>query len=153
MFELEAADRYPPNVTKQDINTALSRSISDLRGLDFQIKVKEGAIVMLTANVDIADKLINDRMVTVLKIYVNKVTQKPSVIYIKFGDKKVRSTFIQARGTINDAVPIEPVLSKVGVHHFKPSSPEIQRIQQWKSLCCTEQSNFSSRTPCSWPNK
>ena len=68
-------------------------------------------------------------MGTVLNIHVNKVTQKPSVIYIKFDDKKAGSTFIQARGTINGAVPIEPVLSKIRVHPFKPSSPEIQRIQ------------------------
>ena len=68
-------------------------------------------------------------MGTVLNIHVNKVTQKPSVIYIKFDDKKAGSTFIQARGTVNGAVPIEPVLSKIRVHPFKPCSPEIQRIQ------------------------
>lgn len=68
-------------------------------------------------------------MGTVLNIHVNKVTQKPSVIYIKFDDKKAGSTLIQARGTVNGAVPIEPVLSKIRVHPFKPSSPEIQRIQ------------------------
>ena len=129
LFELTADDQYPPNVTKQDIKTVLSRSRSDLGGLDFQIKVKEGARVMLTTNVDIADRLINGQMGTVLKIHVNKVTQKPSVIYIKFDDKKAGSTFIQARGTVNGAVPIEPVLSKIRVHPFKPSSPEIQRIQ------------------------
>lgn len=63
-MHFKAADQYPPNVTKQDINTALSRSISDLGGFDFQIKVKEGAIVMLTTSVDIGGKLINDQMVT-----------------------------------------------------------------------------------------
>lgn len=118
LFELTADDQYPPNVAKQDSNTVLSRSRSDLGGLDFQIKVKEGARVMLTTNVDIADRLINGQMGTVLKIHVNKVTQKPSVIYIKFDDKKAGTTFIQARGTINGAVPIESVLSKIRVHPF-----------------------------------
>lgn len=59
LFELTADDQYPPNVTKQDVNTVLSRSRFDLGGLDVQIKLKEGARVKLTTNVDIADRLIN----------------------------------------------------------------------------------------------
>lgn len=124
LFEITVTDRYPPNITKQDINTVLSRSRSNLRGPDFQIKVKEGAIVMLTTNVDIADRVINGHLRTVSKIHVNKVTKN-----IKFDDKKAGSTFIQARGNINGAVPTELVLSKIKVHPFKPTSPEIQRIQ------------------------
>lgn len=68
LFELTADDQYLPNVTKRDINTVLSRSRSDLGGLDFQIKVKEGAKVMLTTNVDIPDRLINGQMGNVLMI-------------------------------------------------------------------------------------
>ena len=81
LFELKVADQYPPNVTKQDINTVLSRSISDLGGLDFQIKVKEGAIVMLTTNVDIGGKLINDQMVTIKNLCQQSFTKTICDLY------------------------------------------------------------------------
>ena len=34
----------------------LSKARSDTGGLDFEIKIKEGARVMLTTNIDIADR-------------------------------------------------------------------------------------------------
>ena len=111
----------------------LSKARSDTGGLDFEIKIKEGARVMLTTNIDIADKLINGQMGTAMKIYVNKLIQKPSIIYIKFDDERAGKTLIQTSGDSfaqeNKVVPVEPVLSKIKVHPDKPSSPELQRIQ------------------------
>ena len=42
-------------------------------------------MVRLTTNIDIADRLINGQMGmgTALKIHVNKIAQKPTVIYVK----------------------------------------------------------------------
>ena len=39
---------------------------------------------MLTTNIDIADRLINGQMGTVIKIGLNEKTQKPNIVYIKF---------------------------------------------------------------------
>ena len=133
LFILKANDQYPSQVTQKDINTVLSKARSDTGGLDFEIKIKEGARVMLTTNIDIADRLINGQMGTAMKINVNKLTQKPSVIYIKFDDERAGNALIQTSGDSfaqqNKVVPIEPVLSKIKVHPGKPSSPELQRIQ------------------------
>ena len=43
------------------------------------------ARLMLTANIaDISDRLINGQIGTVVKIYVNPNTQRPSIIFMKF---------------------------------------------------------------------
>lgn len=75
LFVLKATDQYPSNITQQDINTVLSRGRSDTGGLDFEINIKEGARVMLITNTDIADRLINGQMGTVVKIHVNKIAK------------------------------------------------------------------------------
>ena len=133
MFILKANDQYPSQVTQKDINAVLSTARSDIGGLDFEIKIKEGARVMLTTNIDIADRLINGQMGPAMKINVNKLIQKPSVIYIKFDDERAGNALIQTSGDSfaqqNKVVPIEPVLSKIKVHRGKPSSLELQRIQ------------------------
>ena len=133
LFVLRATDQYPSNITKQDIDRVLSRGRSETGGLDFEVKIKEGARVMLTTNIDIADRLINGQMGTVMKIHVNKVAQKRTVLYIKFDDHRAGTSLIEASSSTyareNGAVPIEPVLSKIKVQPGKPSSPEVQRIQ------------------------
>ena len=43
---------------------------------------------MLTTNLDIADRLINRQMGTVVKIYFDRVTQKPTVVYVKLDDNR-----------------------------------------------------------------
>ncbi|KXJ21270.1 ATP-dependent DNA helicase PIF1 [Exaiptasia diaphana] len=88
VFNLRAADQYPPNVSKTDIDIVLSKGRSDTGGLDYVIHVKEGARVMLTSNIDIADRLINGQIGSIIKIHVNQNTHKPSVIYIKFDDEQ-----------------------------------------------------------------
>ncbi|KXJ10338.1 ATP-dependent DNA helicase PIF1 [Exaiptasia diaphana] len=63
LFNLRAADQYPSNVSKTDIERVLSKGRSDTGGLDYDIHIKEGARVMLTSNIDIADRLINGQIV------------------------------------------------------------------------------------------
>ena len=109
----------------------LSRGRSETGGLDYEVKVKEGARV--TTNINIADRLINGQMGTVVKIHVNTVTKKPTLVDVKFDDDRVGHTLIQTSGDSiareNDTVPIEPVLSKRKVRPSKSSSPEVQGIQ------------------------
>ena len=50
----------------------LSRGRSETGGLDYEVKVKEGARVMITTNINIADRLINGQMGTVAKIHVDR---------------------------------------------------------------------------------
>ena len=55
-------------MNKQDINRILARGRSETCGLDSEIRVKEGARVMLTTNINIQDRLINGQMGTVFTI-------------------------------------------------------------------------------------
>ena len=88
---------------------------------------------MLTTNINIVDRLINGQMGTVMRIDVNKVTKKPTVIHVKFDDKRAGTNLIQHSGSPyareHGVVPIEPVLTKIKLQPGKLSSPEVQRIQ------------------------
>ncbi|XP_068738034.1 ATP-dependent DNA helicase PIF1-like [Montipora capricornis] len=88
LLNLKATDQYPPNVSQQDINRILARPRSETGGLDANICIKESARVMLTNNIDIADRLINGQLGTVVKIEVNQNNKKPTIIYVKFDDAK-----------------------------------------------------------------
>ena len=90
-FVLKAIDQYPQNVTRQDIEKVLSRGRSETGGLDSEILMKENARVMLTANIDIANRLINGQMGTVVQIATDQNTQKPTVVYVKFDDNNAGS--------------------------------------------------------------
>lgn len=61
LHQLKATDQYPPNISKQDIDRVLSRGRSETGGLDSVIIVKENSRVMLTTNIDINDRLINEQ--------------------------------------------------------------------------------------------
>lgn len=65
LFVVKANDKYPANIRKQDIDRVLQRNRSETGGLDYEIHVKEGARVMLTANINISDRLINGQMGTI----------------------------------------------------------------------------------------
>ena len=73
---------------KLKIENLLGKQRSDTGGLDCETSVKETTRVMLTTNIDIADRLINGQLSTIMRIYVSLRTQKPTIIYIKFDDSK-----------------------------------------------------------------
>ena len=132
LYILKAKDLYSKNVNKQDIDRVLARERSETCGLDSEIRIKEGARVMLTTNINIQDRLINGQMGTVIKIGIN-TNNEPNVLYVKFDDEKAGKTTINTSSNSfakeNRLVPIEPVLAKIKVRPGKASSPEIQRVQ------------------------
>ena len=65
---LRAADQYPKNVSRQEIEKVLSKGRCYTGGLDFEVSIKEGIRVMLTNNVDIPDRFINGQLNTVARI-------------------------------------------------------------------------------------
>ena len=133
LFVLRSVDQYSVQVTKQGIDRFLTKGRSETGGLDYEIHMKEGARVMLTTNVDIADKLINGQIGTTVRIAVDQITNKPVKLYVKFDDERAGRMTIDkstdSYATQNNVVPIIPVLAKIKIRPDKPSSPEIQRIQ------------------------
>ena len=81
MFILKATGQYPNNVNKQDIDRVLARGRSETGGLDYELHLKETARVMLTANIDIADRLINGQIGTVVKICQSKYSKAVNNIH------------------------------------------------------------------------
>lgn len=94
LFHLKAIDQYPPNVSQQDIDRVLARPRSETGELDSDIYIKETARVMLTTNINIADRLINGQLGTIVRIEVNQNNQNPTTIYIKCDDDKAGSTVV-----------------------------------------------------------
>ena len=132
-YALEALDQFPPHVRKQDIDRVLSKGRSETGGLDIKILIKENARVMLTTNVDISDRLINGQLGTVIKVFVDNVSNKPSTIFVKFDDSNAGISAIRNSSSSfareNNLVPIKPVLARIKVRPGKPSSPEMQILQ------------------------
>ncbi|XP_028404822.1 uncharacterized protein LOC114527391 [Dendronephthya gigantea] len=100
LFILKAKDQFPPNVKKQDIDRVLARKRSETGGLDLEIHIKQGARVMLTTNISIADRLINGQMGTVFKVDVNPINRKPTVLYIKFDDPNAGKNLLNATSNV-----------------------------------------------------
>ena len=130
---LQAVDQYPKNVSRHEIERVLSKGRSYTGGIDLEVSIKEGARVMLTNNVDISDRLINGQLGIVARILVNEVTQKPTIVYIKFDDEDAGNLVIDKSADIfateNRVVPIKPILAQIKLNPGKRSSPEIQRLQ------------------------
>ena len=140
---LQAVDQYPKNVSRHEIERVLSKGCSYTDGLDLEVSIKEGARVMLTNNVDISDRLLNGQLGTVARILVNEVTEKPTIVYIKFDDEDAGNLVIDKSADTfaieNKVVPIKPILAQIKLNPGKRSSPEIQRLQFPLSLAwaCT----------------
>ena len=88
---LRCVDQYPAQVTKHEIENILTRGRSETGGLDSELFIKQGARVMLTTNIGIADRLINGQMGTTVRIAFHQSNNKPTKIYVKFDDEKAGS--------------------------------------------------------------
>lgn len=91
---------------------------------------------MLTTNINITDRLVNGQMGAVVRIDVDKVRQKPTVIYIKIYDKIAGTNLIQRSGSPvareHGVIPIK--LSKIKLRPGKLSSPEVCNVFNSQSL-------------------
>ena len=128
-----AHDQYPAKASVHDVNKALERRRCANGGLHYKIDLKKGDRVMLTANLDVEDRLINGQIGTIVKSKINAVSAKSDVIHVRFDDQNAEKEQI---GRSNDTyvrthsfVPIVPVLTRIKVKENRPSSPEIQRTQ------------------------
>ena len=114
---LIAHDEYPAMASQCDVQKALARNRSETEGLDYRIKLKQDARVMLMTNLSIEDHLINGQMGTISKIKYNDTSQKPQVMYIKFDDESAGLETIRKSGDLyamkNHAVPVVPVVAKI----------------------------------------
>jgi len=88
---------------------------------------------MLTANIDISDRLINGQIDTVVKLQMSiQILKRPSILFIEVDDDKAGQTMINNSNNQygkENKVTISAILAKTKVRPYKPSSPEIQSTQ------------------------
>ena len=128
-FIINAIDQIPRDVPARLINDALDRKQSDTGGLARILKLKVGAKIMITTNIDIEDRLINGQIGTVYNITVqNGIVKK---VYIDFSDPMagLRKKSTDPYGRIHGVVPIERSETDIHVKKNITSSPAIKRTQ------------------------
>ena len=84
---ISAIDHLPKNIPQQKINEILNRKQSETGGLARTLHMKLNAQVMLTGNIDLQDRLVNDQLGTI-KYISNDTKGNVTKIYVKFHDSK-----------------------------------------------------------------
>ena len=130
LYSISAIDDLPKNVSKDVIEKVLNRNQSQTGGLSRMLEIKVNARVMLTVNIDIADRLINGQIGTVKHISCD-LNNNIHKIYIKFDDanaglKKIDTDLLANQ---NKWVPIEKAEANIMIRVNKDSSPVIKRTQ------------------------
>ena len=131
LFTINAIDEIPRDTPISLVTDALNRKQNETGGLARVLKLKVNAKIMITANIDIDDRLINGQIGTVYKIIAPPPHNKVTKIYIQFQDpmaglnKKSKDPY----GEIHNAVPIERTETDIHVHKNISSSPAIKRTQ------------------------
>ena len=129
LLTINAIDDLPKNVPSQVIEEARNRKHTETGGLPCMIQLKIGAKVMLTKNIDIADKLINGQIGIVKNVVVKN--GQISKLYIKFQDIEAGLKCIESDpyARHHNVVPIERAETDIHVNKKNLSSPAIKRTQ------------------------
>ena len=93
---IDAIDETAKDIalSQSQIDPIKQRKMSKTGNLESQLKLKIGAQVMLTSNLDIDDRLVNGLVGTVKQIkYKNN---EVSVVYVKFNDKNAGREAMQS---------------------------------------------------------
>ena len=131
LCSISAIDALPKNMSQNVIEKVLNRNQSETGGLARNLEVKVNARVMLTVNIDIADRLINGQIGTVKHISYNNINGHIVKVYIKFDDAQAGLKKIDTDpfGKQHQWVPIEKAEASIMIRGNKDSSPVIKRIQ------------------------
>ena len=117
-----AIDEYPDGISQKMIGNIKDKKLSDTGGLPYNLILKIGARVMLTANIDLDDRLINGQIGTVKHIAI--LNGRFETIFVQFDDIKAGNK----RRSKNNYIPIEITEAKFNVSKRK-SSVMVTRTQ------------------------
>ena len=87
---IDATDEIPNDIllSQSQIDAVKQRKMNETGNLESQLKLKIGAQVMLTSNLDIDDRLVNGLVGTFKQIKCKN--NEVSVVYVKFNDNDAR---------------------------------------------------------------
>ena len=126
---LSAIDQVPNGVPTNVYDKILDLQPSRTNGLSFRLTVKVGAKVMLTNNIDVADKLINGQIGT--RVHFKYQNERVDTIYVKFENPNIGANMKlgDSLSTRYDAVPIQRITAEIKTHSKKEAAPVIKRTQ------------------------
>ena len=130
MFSIIAIDDLPKDkIPTAVIERALNKNQSETSGLARLLDIKKYARVMLTSNIDIADRLTNGQIGTVVKIVTDRLSRVVKV-YVQFDDAKAGENLKKkdAYSQRNNCIPIEKVEATIRVYP-NAEFPTIKRTQ------------------------
>ena len=113
-------------LSQSQINAIKQRKMSETGNLESQLKLKIGAQVMLTSNLDTNDRLVNSLVGTVKQIkYKNN---EINVVHVKFNDNNAGREAMQSDVTArqHNWVPIKKHQALFGLRKNKQKPPVIR---------------------------
>ena len=127
---IDVIDEIPKDIflSQSQIDAIKQSKMSETGNLESQLKLKIGAQVMLTSNLDIDDKLVNGLVGAVKQIRCKN--NEFSVVYVTFNDKKAGREAMQSDVTArqHNRVPINKHQTLFGLRKNK-QQPSVKRIQ------------------------
>ena len=130
LHSIAAIDQLPKNVSKDILEKTFNRNQSETGRLAKMLEIKINARVMLTVNIDIADRLINGQIRTIRHISSDS-NGNISKLYVKVDDTEAGVKNIDADPFARKYkwVPIEKAEASIIIRMNKDSFPAIKRTQ------------------------
>ena len=128
-YEVLAIDKLPDNITDAVLEKVYERNQMDTGGLAHKLEIKLKCKVMLTANIDVDDKLCNGQigMVEHFKFDSN---ENIIVIYLRMDeDVGLKAINSDNFGRQQNLVKVERIEKEIKLKKNSPSSPTIKRLQ------------------------
>ena len=125
--EIEAIDEYPENISSGFKNNFQQLPQDKTAGLTQNLVLKKQARIMLTANIDISDRLINGQLGTIFDFEHNE--ENITKIYLKLDDAKagLKAKNCDKFATRNNAIPTERSATDIPISKF--SNMFVKRTQ------------------------
>ena len=129
LVSIQATDEIPKHIklTESQVEAIKQRKFSETGSLAYLWKLKIGAQIMLTANVNIEDRLVNGLVGKVIQF---KVVNEVTVVYVKFNDANAGLMTMQSDCLAHQQhwVPIRKHEASFSIKKNK-SQPCIKRTQ------------------------
>lgn len=125
-YELLAIDKLPENITDAILEKVYQRSQMDTGGLAHKFALKLKSKVMLTANINVEDKLCNGQIGTIEHLKLDQ-DRNISTIYLKMEDEVgLKTISSDTFGRLHNLVPVKRIEKEIRIKKNCLSSPSIK---------------------------
>ena len=123
-------DKVPTGVSNALFIKIYQKSQMETGGLAYKLKFKVHAKVMITANIDVEDKICNGQIGMIEHIKYDDIGRIKK-IYLKMEDTNIGIKMMNSDnyGRLHSLVPIEMIEKEFQINKNRASSPSIKRLQ------------------------